>query len=121
MCGCRPCAPYWRPGLQLRHVPYTGNGTLRPIGSQARTQSTEPHQPGLKALILFYFIFKDFTYLLTYYVFIYFREREGREGEKHQHAVTSSAPPSGDLACNLKALILKHEETRTEAGMTKFY
>ena len=21
MCGCLPCAPYWGPGLQPRHVP----------------------------------------------------------------------------------------------------
>ena len=24
MCGCLSCAPYWRPGLQPRHVPWLG-------------------------------------------------------------------------------------------------
>ena len=35
MCGCLSCASYWRPGLQPRHVQYTGNRTSDPL---------EPHQ-----------------------------------------------------------------------------
>ena len=42
MCGCLSHAPYWRPGLQPRHVAETGNPTSNPMA-----QSTEPHRPGL--------------------------------------------------------------------------
>ena len=46
-------------------------------------------------LFLFKGDFKDFTYLF------WERGREGeREGEKHQHAVASHTPPTGDLARN---------------------
>ena len=31
MCGCLSCAPYRGPGLQPRHVPYTGNPTGDPL------------------------------------------------------------------------------------------
>ena len=42
-----------------------------PFGSQASTQSTEPHQPGLLSLFKFIYIFRE-------------REREGEgEGETH--------------------------------------
>ena len=48
MCGCLLCAP----GLQPRHVPWVG---IEPVtlGSQAGTQPTEPHQPGLCFWICF--------------------------------------------------------------------
>ena len=47
MCGCLSHAPpHWGPGPQPRHVP-NWESNQRPFGSQAGTQSTEPHQPGL--------------------------------------------------------------------------
>ena len=36
----------WGPGMQPRHVPWLGI-EQRPFGSQAPSQSTELHQPGL--------------------------------------------------------------------------
>ena len=51
MCGCLPNNPRWGAGLQPRHVPRLGL-ELRPFGSQARAQSTEPHQRGLHGIIL---------------------------------------------------------------------
>ena len=47
-------SPYWGSGLQHRHVPWLRmeSVTLWFIG--AGTQSTEPHQPGLKEIILKY-------------------------------------------------------------------
>ena len=45
MCGSLSCVPYWGPGPQPRHEP-NWESNLQPIGSQASTQSTEPHQPG---------------------------------------------------------------------------
>ena len=45
MCGCLLCTPHWGPGPQPRHVLCLGI-ELQPFGSQASTQSTEPHQPG---------------------------------------------------------------------------
>ena len=44
--GCLLHTPDWELGLQPRHVPWLG---IEPVifGSQAGTQSTEPHQPGL--------------------------------------------------------------------------
>ena len=46
MCGCLLHAPYWGPGLKPRHVPWLG---IEPAtsGSQAGTQSLEPHQSGM--------------------------------------------------------------------------
>ena len=50
----------------------------------------------LRKAFLSFFFFKDFIYLLL--------DREGkegeREGEKHQCAVASHTPPTGDLAHN---------------------
>ena len=42
MCGCLSCTRYWGPGPQPRRVPWL---EIKPFGSQAGTQSTEPHQP----------------------------------------------------------------------------
>ena len=44
--SCLSHTPSWGPGPQPRHVPWLG---IEPatVGSQAGTQSTEPHQPGL--------------------------------------------------------------------------
>ena len=47
MCGCLSCAPYWGPGLQPRHVPRLGFDP-KILDLQAGSQSTEPHQPGIK-------------------------------------------------------------------------
>ena len=46
MWGGLSCTPYWEPGSQPRHVPWQESNQW-PFGSQAGTQSTEPHQPGL--------------------------------------------------------------------------
>ena len=54
-CGCLLHAPDWGAGLQPRHVS-DWESNRRPSGSQAGTQSTEPHQPGL-GFIHFYFPF----------------------------------------------------------------
>ena len=40
MCGCLLCAPYWGPGPQPRHVPYTEN----------RTSNTLVHRPKFNPL-----------------------------------------------------------------------
>ena len=45
MCGRLWRAPYWRPGSQLRHVPWLGI-ELVALCFEGCTQSTEPHQPG---------------------------------------------------------------------------
>ena len=45
MCGCLLHTPTWGPGAQPRHVPWLESNQW-PFGSQAGTQSTEPHQPG---------------------------------------------------------------------------
>ena len=65
MCGCLSCTPCWGPGPQPRHVPQLG---FEPeiFGSQACTQSTELHQPGLSQDFLeshpeITFIIKDYT------------------------------------------------------------
>ena len=53
-------------------------------------------------LIFCYTLRNASNLFLRFYLFI-FRERgrEGeREGEKHQCVVASSAPPTGDMACN---------------------
>ena len=47
VCICFSHAPRWGPGPQPRLVPWLGI-ELQCFGLQARTQSTEPHQPGLK-------------------------------------------------------------------------
>ena len=46
MCGCLSHAPYWGPDPQPRHVPSLGIELVTLFGSEAGTQSTEPHQPG---------------------------------------------------------------------------
>ena len=51
MCGCLSCAPYWEPGPQPGMCP-NWESNQRPFGSQAGTQSTEPHQPGQDSLFL---------------------------------------------------------------------
>ena len=45
MCGCLLHASSWGPGQQPRMCP-DWELNQRPLGSQADTQSTEPHQPG---------------------------------------------------------------------------
>ena len=45
MCVCLLHTPYYGPGLQPRMCP-DWESNLQPFGSQAGTQSTEPHQPG---------------------------------------------------------------------------
>ena len=53
MCGCLSRAPCWGPGPKPRHVPLLGiEPATQPFGSQAGTQSTEPHQPGLTLIFL---------------------------------------------------------------------
>ena len=44
MCGCLSHAPHWEPGNPGMCPDWESN--QQPFGSQARTQSTEPHQPG---------------------------------------------------------------------------
>ena len=47
MCGCLSHAPYWGP--DVAHNPGMcpdWESNRQPLGSQASTQSTEPHQPG---------------------------------------------------------------------------
>ena len=50
MYGCLLCTPYWGPDL-ARNPGMCPDWELnqQPFGSQARVQSTEPHQPGLPA------------------------------------------------------------------------
>ena len=52
----------------------------------------------------FFFNFYFFLVILYFFIlFIYFLEREmegDKEGEKHQCAVASHVPPTGDQACN---------------------
>ena len=67
----------------------TGN---QPFGSQASSQSTEPHQ---SRLLFGFFVFLKMLFL--------FRERgreREREGEKHQCVVVARVPHPGDLAHN---------------------
>ena len=47
MCGCLSHTPYCGPGSQPRHVLSLGIDPVT-LGSQASTQLTKPHQPGLK-------------------------------------------------------------------------
>ena len=47
MCGCLSCAPLLGTWPATQACALTGNRTSEPFGSQANTQSTEPHQPGL--------------------------------------------------------------------------
>ena len=54
MCDCLSCAPYW--GLACNPAGYSGvwpdwESNRRPFGSQAGSQSTEPHQPGQKNVL----------------------------------------------------------------------
>ena len=103
MCGCLSCAPYWGPGPQPRHVPWWELNWW-PFGSQAGTQSTEPHQPGAQLFVSFLSLKKIFLKIL----FIYFIREEGREKEKERNSnvwelhgsAASRTPPSRDLACN---------------------
>ena len=46
MCGCLSHAPYWDMAYNPGMCP-DWEYNLPPFGSQAGTQSTEPHQPGL--------------------------------------------------------------------------
>ena len=46
MCGCLPCTHYWDPAHNPGMCPDWEPNWQLP-GSQANTQSTEPHQPGL--------------------------------------------------------------------------
>ena len=67
----------------------------RPFGSQAGTQSTEPHQPGSILFYSFFFFFL-FFFKISIYLFIFRGEGEGeREGEKHQYVVAFCTPPTG--------------------------
>ena len=97
------------------HEPHTGDlacnpgmcpeweSNQRPFGLQAGTQSTEPHQPGLKVLyessVSFLFLKKRF------YLFILERggrkekERERNMCERNRDQLPLS-PPNGDLVCN---------------------
>ena len=52
MCGCLSSAPNWGPGPQPGHVP-DRESNWQHFGSQSGTQSTEPHQPGLKLFLNF--------------------------------------------------------------------
>ena len=48
MCSCLSSAPYWGPNLTCNPGMCPDQESNRqPFGSQAGTQSTEPHQPGL--------------------------------------------------------------------------
>ena len=47
MCGCLSSAPHWGPGLYNPGMCPTWESNWQPFGLQARTQSTELHQPGL--------------------------------------------------------------------------
>ena len=61
ICGCLSHAPYWGPGPQARHAPF---------GSQAGTQSTEPHQPGLPFFFTHIIITTTFDLLIEFHFFI---------------------------------------------------
>ena len=50
MCGCLSRAPYWGLCPQTQACALDWELNQRPFGLQARTQSTEPHQPGLRML-----------------------------------------------------------------------
>ena len=66
------CAPNWGPGPQPRHVPWPESNP-QPFGSQAGTESTKPHQPGLSLVFVILLLFKEFpshfyhTLALTFY------------------------------------------------------
>ena len=87
MCDCLSRAPYWGPGLQPRHMPWLGLN-WPPLGSQAGTQSTQPHQPVsfffffLYGQVIFYCICTTaLVYLnphLRICLLIFFFEREGK-------------------------------------------
>ena len=52
MCGCLPRAPPPGTPPATQTCALTGNRTSdQPLGSQAGTQSTEPHQPGLNSYL----------------------------------------------------------------------
>ena len=55
MCGCLSCTPYWGPARNPGICP-DWESNWRPFGSQARTQSTEPHQKGR-----YFFFISHFT------------------------------------------------------------
>ena len=44
VCDCLSCIPYWGAGLPGMCLDWESN--QQPLGSQAGTLSTEPHQPG---------------------------------------------------------------------------
>ena len=52
MRGCLSHAPYWGPGSKPGMSP-DWESNWQPFGSQAGTQSTEPHQPGPVASFLY--------------------------------------------------------------------
>ena len=80
----------------------------QPFGSQAGTQSTEPHQPGLNVLFCL-FVFLDFIYL-----FLGIgegREKEGERNTDHPQPRTSSASQVCALTRNRTSDLLVCEMT----------
>ena len=74
MWGCLLHALYWGPGPEPRHEP-NWESNRRPFGSQAGTQSTEQHQPGLVMRIFKIYSLSNFqicnTVLLTIVTMLY--------------------------------------------------
>ena len=60
MCGCLSSTPYWGPGPHPGMCP-DWESNQQPFGSQASTQSSEPHQPRL----YFFKNYCGFPFLLT--------------------------------------------------------
>ena len=66
-CGCLSCTPNWGPGLQPS-LCSDWEAKWWPFGSQAGTQSTEPHQTGLFAFLFNNYFLKGKWVMLAFWL-----------------------------------------------------